>query len=75
MTLDDIESMDKQMLLATDIAPLLGCNAHCIRVQAQYHPEKLGFPVVVQGTRVRIPKCGFLRYMRHGNATNHQGQR
>ena len=37
-----------------------------IRHQAQNDPDKLGFPVVVAGTRVRIPKEGFLYFCRFG---------
>lgn len=68
-TLEDIEKLDKTMLVATDVAPYLGCDDGLIRLQAQDKPEKLGFPVVVMGTRVKIPKEGFIYYCRYGQAT------
>lgn len=68
MTLNDIERLDKPMLLATDIAPYLRCDDGLIRLQAQTEPEKLGFPVIVMGSRVKIPKEGFIYYCKYGRA-------
>lgn len=70
ITLEDIEKMDKSVLVAADVAPLLACDPHSIRVQARTNPSKLGFPVNVQGSRVRIPKEGFVRFMRLGLEAN-----
>jgi hypothetical protein len=64
MSIKDIESIDKEFLLATDVAKFLGSDAHHIRVQAQKDKSKLGFPVIVIGTRVKIPKEAFLNYLR-----------
>jgi hypothetical protein len=66
MKLEDIEGLNKTMLVATDIAPYLECNDGLIRYQAQHDPEKLGFPVIVMGSRVKIPKDGFVHYCRYG---------
>ena len=66
MNISDIENIDKIMLTATDVAPLLGFDANSIRLQAREDPSLLGFPVVVAGTRVQIPKEGFLSFMRYG---------
>lgn len=63
MTLKEIMESDKPTLLASDIAPALGCNAQAIRVQAQTKPEKLQFPVIVVGSRVKIPRIPFVEYM------------
>lgn len=63
-TLQDIENCPKPMLIPTDIAPVLGCDPYSINVQARENPDALGFPVIVMGTRVRIPKDGFLRFCR-----------
>jgi len=65
-SLEEIEKLDKTMLLATDVAPYLECDDGLIRLQAQQEPEKLGFPVIVMGTRVKIPKEGFIHYCRYG---------
>lgn len=66
MNLSDIEQIDKEFLLAEEIAPLLGMHPQSIRDQAQTDSAKLGFPVIVTGTRVCIPKDGFLFYCRYG---------
>lgn len=66
MKLSDIEKLDKEFLLAADVAPVLGIDPQDLRGQARTKPELLGFPVIVTGTRVRIPKDGFLFYCRYG---------
>lgn len=63
MTLEEIKTSDKPFLLATDVAPLLGCNPHFIRRAAHEAPELLGFDVSVLGSRVLIPRKPFLRYL------------
>ena len=63
MTLSEIKNTDKPMLLPAEVAPILGCDAHSIRVQARQYPELLGFPVVVIGNRTLIPRKPFLAYI------------
>lgn len=63
MTLDEIIKTDKPMLVPSDIAPLLGFDAHSIRMQAQEDATKLGFNVTVCGNQTRIPRLAFLRFM------------
>ena len=62
--LERLEAMDKVMLTVTDVAKVLECNPQIIRLQAREEPEKLGFPVCVMKSRVKIPKLGFLRWLR-----------
>jgi hypothetical protein len=64
MTLDDIEKINKQFLVPTDVAPYLGVHPYSINVQAQKDPSKLGFPVIVMGSRVKIPKLAFIKFMK-----------
>ena len=65
-TLEEIENLPKEILLATDICDYLGINPGVIRWQAQHNPEQLGFPVIVAKSRVKIPKDGFVDYCRKG---------
>ncbi len=65
-TLAEIESCSKNILLAADVAPYLETDPNLIRWQAQNEPEKLGFPVIVLGSRVKIPKDGFVNYCKYG---------
>ncbi len=48
------------------MSEFLGCHPYSINCQAKEDPSKLGFPVVMMGTRVLIPKEGFVNYMRFG---------
>lgn len=66
MTLRDIEAIDKELLLMEDIAPFLEMHPQSLRSQAQADPNKLGFPVIVTGTRVRTPKQGFIHFIKYG---------
>lgn len=66
MTLSEIKQSDKDMLIPADIAQVLGCNPHQIRVAAHQRPELLGFPVIVVGTRVKIPRKPFIHFIEGG---------
>lgn len=63
-TLAEVESSNKIMLSAADIAPIIGSDPQLIRMQARERPELLGFPVVCIGSRVKIPREAFLSFMR-----------
>ena len=63
MRIDDIIASNKLYLTPSDVASILHCDPQCIRAQAQADPVKLGFPVIVIGTRVRIPRIPFLMYL------------
>ncbi|MBO5921748.1 MAG: hypothetical protein J6S92_03725 [Oscillospiraceae bacterium] len=72
MTLDDLEKIEKEYLIPTQIAPILGCAAYNINVQVK-EDKKNGtnsfpFPTILIGTRIRIPKRAFIEVMRHGTA-------
>lgn len=64
-TLQEIEICPKTMLTAADIAPFLKCDPYNINVQAHEDPSMLGFPVIVIGTRVKIPREGFVNFCRY----------
>lgn len=66
MTYEEMLISDKVFLLTEDVAEVLGCKAYSINAQAQQDPAKLGFPVCVTGSRVRIPRLGFLHWMQYG---------
>lgn len=66
MTLDDIAKIDREFLRCEDVSPLLGVDPQSIRCQAQADPSKLGFPVVVHGRRVQIPKRAFIHFCKYG---------
>ena len=67
MTLDEIRNSTKEVLTPADIADVLKADPQDIRLQAHRCPEKLGFNVAVIGTRVKIPRPAFIRWMEGQN--------
>ena len=67
LTLDQIEALPVEVLTCAQVAPLLGANPATIHGQATDRPELLGFPVIVAGSRVKIPKRPFCKFMRGEN--------
>lgn len=63
MTLEELKEKRPLFVTAEEISEILGCNAANIRSQAQSDQGKLGFPVMVVGTRVKIPVKPFLRFI------------
>jgi hypothetical protein len=62
--LERIEALDKDMLVPTDVAKLLGCAPYSINVATRDGKNPFPFPVIRMGTRVRIPKIPFIKAMR-----------
>lgn len=75
MTFTEIEQSEKDFLTPTDVAPILGCMSYSINVQAKEDITKLGFPAAKIGTRVLIPRLGFIRWVRYGNAPLGENER
>lgn len=63
MTLNEIRNLDREFLIPKEIAPILGVDPQDIRVCAKQCPERLGFNVSVIGSRVKIPRLGFIKWM------------
>lgn len=63
-TIEEIERSEKEMLSLADIAPVIGCDQHSIRLQARADARALGFPVIVIGTRTYVPRDGFVNFCR-----------
>ena len=63
MTLDQVRAIDREYLLPSEVAKVLGTTGQGIRVWARMRPRELGFPIIIVGNRVKIPKAGFLSYM------------
>lgn len=61
MTIQELQASNAVYVNANDVAGVLGCNPHYIRLQAHADKEKLGFPVIVTGRRVRIPRVPLLQ--------------
>lgn len=63
MTIAEMQNSSQVWLTPQDIAPVLECDPNLIRRQAQDDPSKLGFPVVVLCSRVKINRKGFLKFL------------
>lgn len=63
MTLDDIKAIDREFLTPAQVADILNCSAQGVRIWARQRPEQLGFPVCIIGSRIKIPRRPFLRFM------------
>lgn len=66
MTLSDIEKIPRDYLLPAEVSEVLDMKQNSLNVQAHENPDALGFPVIVTGSRVRVPKEGFLYFMKYG---------
>ena len=53
----------RDLLLATDIAPILGVDPNSIRRQADVEPTALGFPVIRVGAKTLIPRKPFILFI------------
>lgn len=67
MTLSEIKASDKPFLTASDVAEVLQSDPQLIRWQAKNGPARLGFPVTVIRSRVKIPRLAFINYMEGNN--------
>ena len=63
MTLDEIRNSTKEVLTPAEVAEVLGCDPQDVRVAARQRPDLLGFNVTVIGTRVKVPRLAFIRWM------------
>ena len=63
MTFADIENIREEVLTPLQVGAYLHVNPQSIRQQAKEAPEMLGFPVIVIGSRVLIPKRAFIQFM------------
>lgn len=64
LTLEEIEAMPAEVLTPVQVASVLHLDQQAIRIAARERPDLLGFPVVCVGTRVKIPKKSFVKFMR-----------
>lgn len=61
-TIEEIKATEKAFLTCAEIAPVIGSDPHALRVEAKKEHSRLGFPVLIIGTRVKIPTAGFINW-------------
>lgn len=64
--LEEVRAWDKPVITPAEAAKVLGCDPHYIRVAARQCPEALGFPVILIGTRTKIPRLPFIHFLETG---------
>ena len=67
MTLEQIAAIPGEVLTCQQIAPILRANPATLHQQAMEMPHLLGFPVIVAGNRVKVPKRAFIKFMEGNN--------
>ena len=66
-TIEEVEALETEYLTCMQVAQILGASQQKIHMQAIECPEKLGFPVIVLGSRVKIPRRAFIQFMKGTN--------
>ena len=61
--LASVKAMTAPTIDPEDAASVLGCSPNSLRQTARQRPELLGFPVIVMGRRVRIPRLPFIQFL------------
>lgn len=63
MTIEELKQMDVNLLTPAQAAEVLGVSAQSIRVCARQRPDLLGFPVMVYGSRVKVPRLPLIDFL------------
>lgn len=58
-----LQAMEKVFYVPQDVARILSVGSYAINLQAHSDAQKLGFPVLISGRRIRIPRAAFLDYL------------
>ena len=64
ITLNDLETLETEVLTPKQVAVILETNPQSIRVQAAECPEMLGFNVIRIGKTTLIPRQAFINFMK-----------
>lgn len=68
LTVDDIKKLPDEFLTPEQVSGVIGCMPYSLNLQAKEDITKLGFPACLIGTRLRVPRKAFIRWMEVGNA-------
>lgn len=64
LTIEEIETMDSNVLTVKQVAEFLGKDPQVIRDQAEVEPRYLGFPICKAGHSWCIPRIGFITWVK-----------
>jgi len=68
-SIEELRSYPKETITPEIAADILGCNPQSIRSQAKEDANALGFPIIVMGSCIMIPRRGFIYFMEYGRAS------
>lgn len=63
MKIEEMMNTKRPWLTPAEVAEVLQCDPHSIRVTARQKPEQLGFPIIRIGRETKIPRIPFLRHL------------
>jgi hypothetical protein len=63
LTMTDIKNRTDATITPAEAAAVLGMAPQQVRLLARERPETLGFPVITYGSRCRIPRIPFIKYL------------
>ena len=66
MRISELTALDREYITPTEAASVLDCAPQRLRDQAHRNPASLGFPVIIMGRKIRIPKEPFIAFMKGG---------
>ena len=64
LTFEEIENLSDEVLTCVQVSKVLKSEVAALHKQAVTNPKTLGFPVIVVGTRVKIPRIPFIKFVR-----------
>jgi hypothetical protein len=62
-SIDEVNALEREYLTPRQASGILKCTPYAINIQVKLEPESLGFPVIILGSRVRIPKKPFIKFL------------
>ena len=63
MTFQELKDDRREFVNSADIAKIIGIDPYALTLTARENPERLGFPCLVVGRRVRFPRRAFIKWV------------
>ena len=61
--LDKLKALPDETITVAQVAKVLRVDPQSIREAARQRPDLLGFPVIVYGRKVKIPRKPFIKFV------------
>lgn len=76
LTLEDLKSIDREMISSTIVAKFIGCDPYGLSLRARRDPDKVPFPFIMTGetgTHVMFSRHGVIAWA-EGKSKNTRGK-